>query len=111
MSNIFKKAIYTLIKKIPKSKVTTYGIIAKILKLKSPRIVGKILHQNKNPNKYPCHRVVFSDGKLSKSYAFGGLKAQKEKLVKEGITFLKNRVNLKKHLFLFTDVSRPSNKQ
>lgn len=46
-------------------------------------------------SKIPCHGVVFADGSLSKNYAFGGLKKQKEKLEKEGVIFKGNKVNLK----------------
>ncbi len=86
-----QEKIYNLVGKIPEGKVITYGAIAKIVGT-SPRAVGKILHNNKNPNGVPCHRVVFGDGSLSSSYAFGGIKKQKEKLTNEGLKFLNNRV-------------------
>ncbi len=99
MNNI-KNLIYHFVSFIPKGKVTTYSQIDKILKLNSPRFVGQILHQNKNPKKNPCHRVVFTNGSLSKNYVFGGLKKQKEKLIKEGIKFENNQIkNLKKYLW------------
>jgi endonuclease-3 related protein len=93
-----KDFVYHLVSLIPKGKVLTYGQVAKILGLKSPRVVGFLLHQNKNPEKIPCHRVVFSDGSLAKNYAFGGEKQQYLKLKKEGVKFylltdrLKNRI-------------------
>ena len=77
---IFKK-ILKVVAKIPQGKVTTYGEIAKTLKIKNPRIVGWALHANKDKN-IPCHRVVNKKGFLAKNYAFGGLKIQKEKLKK-----------------------------
>lgn len=82
-----KDLVFHLVSLIPKGKVLTYGQIAKILGLKSPRIVGFFLHKNKNPKKIPCHRVVFNDGRLSKKYAFGGLKQQYLKLKKEKVRF------------------------
>lgn len=85
-----KSKVYNLVSKIPKGKVMTYGQIAKILKIKSPRIVGQILHQNKDPKKIPCHRVVFSDGRLSENYAFGGAQSQERKLINEGVKFYLN---------------------
>jgi len=91
--------IYKVVREIPNGKVTTYGRLAKFLKIRSPRYVGKILHNNPNCNLTPCHRVVFADGKLSHSYAFGGIKKQKEKLKKEGVFFKKNNVDLTKSLF------------
>ncbi len=98
--NNTKNFIYHFVSFIPKGKVITYGQIDKILKINSPRLVGQILHQNKNPKKIPCHRVVFADGFLSKNYAFGSLKKQKEKLIKEGVKFENNQIkNLKNYLW------------
>lgn len=93
MKNVSKR-VYDLVSKIPKGKVMTYGQIAKILYIKSPRLVGRILHQNNNPKTIPCHRVVFSDGKLSKSYAFGGEMEQRKRLLHEGVLFNGNKVRL-----------------
>jgi len=93
-SNTFQK-IYEVVKKIPSGKVSTYGDISRFLMMKNPRIIGWALHANKNKN-VPCHRVVSKGGNLSKSYAFGGEKIQKEKLMKEGVKFDKNTVDLKK---------------
>ncbi len=86
-----KQRVYNIVSKIPKGKVTTYGAIAKKLKI-SPRLVGRILHVNKDPKNIPCHRVVFADGSLSKSYAFGGMKFQRKRLEKERVKFIKNKV-------------------
>ena len=84
---------------VPTGKVTTYGRIAKDLLLPTPRLVGKILHTNPDSNTYPCHRVVFSDGKLAPSYAFGGAEIQRKKLIKEGVLLKKEKVDLKKCLY------------
>lgn len=35
----------------------------------------------------PCHRVVFGDGRLCKSFAFGGPEIQRAMLEEEGVTF------------------------
>lgn len=95
----YKQKIYSLVSQIPKGRVMTYGQIAKELKIKSPRIVGRVLHQNLDSKKVPCHRIVFADGSLSKSYAFGGMNKQKETLENEGVQFIKNKVNLKNMLY------------
>ena len=81
MGKVFEK-IYQEVKKIPKGETTTYGEIAKRVGT-TPKIVGFALHKNPDPKNIPCHRVVFKDGSLSKSYAFGGLVGQKRKLIKE----------------------------
>jgi|SRR5581483_3967738 len=96
MQNSFSKT-YKLVQKIPKGKVVTYGTLAKLIGT-TPRVIGFALHANKNPDKVPCHRVVFADGKLSKGYAFGGSKIQMKLLKSEGIGFINERVNLEKYL-------------
>ncbi|MFA5105164.1 MAG: MGMT family protein [Candidatus Margulisiibacteriota bacterium] len=93
-----KEKILNFVAKIPYGKVTTYGRIAKAIGLKSPRTVGKVLHHNPNPKRFPCHRVVFCDGKLSPSFAFGGIKEQMNLLKKEGISFVFGKVDLNSSL-------------
>lgn len=94
-----KKLVFHFIAYIPKRKVTTYKIISQVLDIENPRLVGKILHHNPNPEKYPCHRVVKSDGTIATGYAFGGKKVQVRKLREEKIDWNKNKVNLKKCLW------------
>jgi methylated-DNA-protein-cysteine methyltransferase-like protein len=93
-NNTFQK-IYNVVKKIPVGKVSTYGDISRFLMMKNPKIIGWALHANKDKN-IPCHRVVTKNGNLSKNYAFGGEKMQKEKLLNEGVRFKKDTVDLKK---------------
>jgi O-6-methylguanine DNA methyltransferase len=76
--------VFKYIATIPRGSVTTYVAVAKALGI-HPRQVGRILHTNPYPSKYPCHRVVYSDGRLSKGYAFGGIKEQARKLESEGV--------------------------
>ncbi|MCA9369392.1 MAG: MGMT family protein [Pseudomonadales bacterium] len=95
----FAPDVFEYLTTIPKGKVTTYGQIARDLFLSTPRLVGKILHQNPDSSQFPCHRVVFSDGRLAPGYAFGGAKVQEQKLRAEGVIFKKNKVDLSKCLF------------
>jgi len=81
MGKVFEK-VYRQVKKIPKGKTATYSEIAKRAGT-TPRVVGFALHKNPDPKNIPCHRVVFKDGSLSKSYAFGGIETQREKLQSE----------------------------
>src|SRR5438105_13356497 len=97
--NIFDQVL-TLVTKIPRGKVTTYGIIAKKLGISNPRVVGYALHSNKKPDVVPCHRVVNKKGELAKGFAFGGTDIEKQLLQQEGISFVKNEVvDLEKHLY------------
>ncbi len=93
-----KEKILDLVSKIKKGKVTTYGRIAKSLGIRSPRSVGKVLHHNPDPKKYPCHRVVFKDGSLAEHYAFGGKKAQMALLKSEGVGFFGEKADISSHL-------------
>ncbi len=100
------QAIYNLVSKIPKGKVSTYGQIAHILGIKNPRYIGRVLHQNPNPVKIPCHRVVNSKGEVAQKYAFGGPEAQMHKLQNEGIIFQSHRLNLKKYRWFPGNISK-----
>ena len=71
---------------IPEGKVVTYGQIA--CYLGNPglaRHVGHILHNNPDPDRYPCFKVVNAAGKLTGRFAFGGINAQRELLESDGI--------------------------
>ena len=92
--------IFSALLLVPKGKVTTYKTLAEYAGIKNPRVVGNILHKNTDPEKYPCHRVVKSDGSIAAGYAMGGPSAQRRKLKAEGVKFLKNgSVDLAKSLY------------
>lgn len=93
-----KQKVYEFLRTIPKGKVVTYGQIAEYLgNKKMARVVGNILHNNPDQNKYPCYKVVDSKGNLSKHFAFGGIAKQKEKLEAEGIVVNNYQVDLNKY--------------
>ncbi len=80
--------VYEFVKNIPQGKVATYGQIALHLGNRNfARVVGNILHSNPDPEHIPCYRVVNSQGQLSRSYAFGGIDAQRRLLESEGVVF------------------------
>lgn len=97
----FSNNIYSVIKKIPKGMVSTYGDVA--LQAGHPgaaRAVGMVLHHNPEPGIIPCHRVVFCDGSLANEFAFGGKDAQRLLLEMENIEFKPNgKVDMQKHLY------------
>ena len=100
MENFFER-VYEIVKLIPKGKVATYGMIAKLLGApRSSRAVGYALHANPDHDHIPCHRVVNRLGELSKAFVFGGENAQKAFLEMENVEFLSDgRVNLEKCLW------------
>tara|TARA_B100001029_G_C14830111_1_gene322509 strand:+ start:80 stop:535 length:456 start_codon:yes stop_codon:yes gene_type:complete len=72
--------VWKEIEKIKYGKTSTYGKIARKLKI-SPRQVGKICGQNKLLLIIPCHRIIRKDGKLGGFSGRGGIKL-KNKLLK-----------------------------
>ena len=83
-----KENVYEFVKNIPRGKVATYGQIALHLGNRNfARAAGNILHNNPDPEHIPCHRVVNAQGQLSRSYAFGGIEAQRRLLESEGVVF------------------------
>ncbi|MEK9166031.1 MAG: MGMT family protein [Patescibacteria group bacterium] len=96
---MIKHLIFRAVSYIPSGKVLTYGTAARLAGVKSPRLIGNVLHQNTDPKKNPCHRVVNAQGGLALNYAFGGEAEQRRKLQSEGISFIRQKVNLSKHLW------------
>lgn len=88
MSNTFTR-IYTVVRRIPKGAVATYGQIARLAG--NPRwahAVGYALHCNPEPGAIPCHRVVNREGRVSPAFAFGGENMQVTLLEEEGVEFI-----------------------
>ena len=88
-------SVFEYLTTIPKGKVVTYKQVA--MYLGNPglaRVVGNILHANPDGEKYPCYKVVNSQGKLAESFVFGGINVQKHRLEKEGIKVNNNKVDL-----------------
>lgn len=94
----FKEKCYTLVKKIPKGRITTYKEIAKALGTKGYRAVGNALNKNPHLITVPCHRVVKSNGEVG-GYA-EGMEKKIEILKSEGIPIKDNKVvNFEKYFF------------
>jgi methylated-DNA-[protein]-cysteine S-methyltransferase len=101
MKKQFKDKVLTLVKQIPKGKITTYKIIANKLNSKAYRAVGSILKNNEQPLKIPCHRVIKSNGSVG-GYLGKINNNQKSKLLKkEGINIINNKININKYVYYF----------
>lgn len=90
-----------LLLQIPKGKITTYQILAQSLGDRiASRAVGRIMAQNPWPDKYPCYRVVHSDGRVGKYSAPGGKAEKIRRLQREGVKVTNHRIkNFPEHLF------------
>jgi methylated-DNA-[protein]-cysteine S-methyltransferase len=101
-SNLAHKVL-KLLTKIPRGRVTTYKELAIACNSKSYRAIGQILKRNTNPERYPCYKVVKSDGRVG-GYSGSDPKNIKKKielLRKDGIDVKNGRINLKDYLFSF----------
>lgn len=79
--------VYAVVEEIPKGKVASYSLIAKLIgRPKNSRLVGTALKQSSMYGTYPCHRVVHSDGSLVE-----GWDEQYTLLKEEGIIFKSNK--------------------
>jgi len=74
---------------IPEGMVSTYGSIAKALKI-NPKLVGKIVRMNDEPIIYPCHRIIRGDGSFGGYSGPGGTLFKRKLLEFEGVKVSKN---------------------
>lgn len=86
---------YTLLKTVPKGRVTTYKALAHALGTKGYRAIGQFMKHNPDAPNTPCHRVVASNGSLGgfMGKTQGTEIAQKISLLKsEGVNILNGKV-------------------
>src|ERR1700737_3667400 len=89
-------SVYKLVKKIPRGRVTTYGGIARALKLRGgARAAGRAMAACPSGRGIPWHRVVGADGRLLLREPYASL--QRKLLESEGVQATENRVNMKLH--------------
>ena len=91
------KKLQQLLLKIPKGKVTTYKAVAHAMGMKGYRYVGQLLNKNPKPDKYPCYKVIQSDGRLG-GFAMGS-KNKIQRLKADGIEVKNGKVVNFTHVF------------
>jgi methylated-DNA-protein-cysteine methyltransferase related protein len=90
--------IYKLVKQIPRGRVTTYGALARALRLRGgARTAGRAMAATPSGKGIPWHRVVGDHGKLLIPEPYGSL--QRKLLQSEGIQLVEFRVDLKRHFW------------
>lgn len=81
-------AIYKVVRRIPRGRVTTYGTVAKLAGIPGlARRVGYALHALPEGSGVPWHRVVNAQGRISLPPSDPGGSLQKVMLEKEGVVF------------------------
>lgn len=91
--------IYTVVRKIPRGRVTTYGSVARLAGLpRQARLVGYALHALPSGSALPWHRVINAQGKLSLAQGESGAGiTQRLRLEREGVRVdAANRVSLRR---------------
>lgn len=90
----FYQKVYTVVRKIPYGRVTTYGDIAEYLgAASSSRLVGYAMNNSFTENPpVPAHRVVNRIGLLTGKHHFGSATMMQQLLENEGIKIKNDQV-------------------
>jgi methylated-DNA-[protein]-cysteine S-methyltransferase len=102
----FDSRVYSLLRQVPKGKVTTYRDVARALGMNSYRCVGQALRRNPHAPAVPCHRVVKSNGEIG---GFGGeirpdsaqVRRKKRLLRSEGVVIVGNKIDIEHYRHVF----------
>src|ERR1700745_4480428 len=90
--------VYHLVKQIPRGRVTTYGALARALRLPGgARTAGRAMAATPSGKGIPWHRVIGDRGKILIRGPHALL--QKKLLETEGVSVVEFRVDLKRHLW------------
>ncbi len=80
--------IYTVVRRIPRGRVATYGQVAELARLPGhARQVGYAMHALPGTSSAPWHRVVNASGGISCRRAAGAELEQRLRLEAEGVHF------------------------
>ena len=90
----FFELVFDVVRQIPKGRVTSYGAIAAALGAKSSsRLVGWAMNGSHRVRpRIPAHRVVNRQGLLTGKIHFTPPEAMQERLEKEGVKVVDDRV-------------------
>ena len=98
--------VYELVKQIPRGRVTTYGALAKTLRLRGgARTAGRAMAATPSGKGIPWHRVVGDRGELLIREPYASL--QRKLLESEGVQIVEFRADLKRHLWSPGSKSKP----
>jgi methylated-DNA-[protein]-cysteine S-methyltransferase len=85
--------VLSALKGIPQGKVVSYKELGRKFNI-HPRAIARILASNPEPVKIPCHRVVYSCGKVG-GYTPSGEARKIDLLRLEGVEIKKDRIDKK----------------
>jgi methylated-DNA-protein-cysteine methyltransferase-like protein len=92
------KNVWQVVEEIPRGHVLTYGEVARLAGMsRAARRVSLAMRRAPRNRKLPWHRVVNSQGRISFPADSSGYRQQKERLEREGVVFIKGRIDLERH--------------
>jgi methylated-DNA-protein-cysteine methyltransferase-like protein len=92
----FARAVWRLVRRIPRGRVVTYGQLAAALgRPRAARAVGRAM--GGCPPDIPWHRVVNARGGISRRARMSGMVTQRLRLEAEGVVVRGGRVRLARH--------------
>ena len=102
----FKAAVLSLVARIPRGRVATYGQIAALVgKPRSARAVGQVMSR---ADGVPWHRVVNSQGGISRRPRMTGMVTQRIRLEQEGVVFRRGHVVMSRFRWQRGPAGRPA---
>lgn len=94
----FDRAVYRLVRMIPRGQVASYGQIAALLGTpRAARAVGQAMKRCPAGNGVPWHRVINGRGGISLRANVGGMLTQRILLEQDGIRLVRQRVDLRRY--------------
>jgi methylated-DNA-protein-cysteine methyltransferase-like protein len=89
------QSVWKVVSEIPSGHVLTYGEVARLSGMpRAARRVSQALRRAPRGMALPWHRVINSQGKISFPEDSTGWVQQKDMLEKEGVVFLKGKIDL-----------------
>lgn len=91
--------IWSVVRRIPRGRVATYGQVARALGLpRGARAVGWALRvlPPTLATRVPWHRVVSAGGRIAPRAGLGPLR-QRQRLLAEGVRVRRGRIDMKRH--------------
>lgn len=91
----FVKAVWQVVRGIPRGHVLTYGEVARLAGMRrAARRVSQAMRRAPRSMKLPWHRVVNAQGRISFPPDSSGYSQQKRLLEEEGVVFLDGCIDL-----------------
>lgn len=90
--------VWQVVEGIPRGHVLTYGEVARLAGMsRAARRVSQAMRRAPRDRKLPWHRVVNAQGRISFPADSSGYRQQKERLEREGVVFIKGKIDLERH--------------